>query len=72
LKDKEFDYRITPNTICYIHLSIDDYKPDLMQMDPFSDTFYLQRMVPPRKLEYYFSLAETPEIEAKFSHMIPA
>lgn len=69
--EEELTYKVTPETLCYIHISIDNYKPDLMQRDAYSGEYYLQRMVPPRKIEYFFSLVETPTVD-KFSHMIPS
>lgn len=47
------------NTICYIHLSCDNYEPDLMEKDD-SGEYTLLRMVPPGKISYYFSIAQPP------------
>ena len=35
------------NTICYIHLSCDNYEPDLMEKDESTGDFTILRMVPP-------------------------
>ena len=50
-----------PNMLCYLHLSIDNYKPDLMEPKYSRPGVYsLRRMIPPRRVEYYFSLCEAP------------
>lgn len=46
--------------ICYLHLSIDDFKADLMNYDQETDEYSILRMVPPRRIEYYFSVSEAP------------
>jgi hypothetical protein len=41
--------------VLYVHISCDDYEPDMMEAGP--DGYYsLTRMVPPGKLKYYFSV----------------
>ena len=50
---------INENTFCYLHLSIDEFKGDLMDKSE-NGQFNLMRMVPPKKVEYYFSLANAP------------
>ena len=50
---------INDSTFCYLHLSIDEYKGDLMEKSE-NGQFNLMRMVPPKKVEYYFSLVNAP------------
>jgi hypothetical protein len=45
-----------------VHLSIDKFEPDLMSIDPDNpDEYFLTRMVPPKQVEYYFSIAGVPQ-----------
>jgi len=53
-----------------IHLSIDRFEPDLMKLDPEkSDEYIITRMVPPKTVQYYFSILGEPryriDIESK-------
>lgn len=48
------------NTICYIHLSSDNFEPDLMSKDEKTGYFSILRMVPPGPINYYFSIAQPP------------
>jgi NLR family CARD domain-containing protein 3 len=53
-----------------IHLSIDRFEPDLMHLNPESTHEYiLTRMVPPKTIQYYFSIEGIPrylvDIESK-------
>lgn len=48
------------NTLVYIHLSCDNGEADLMEKDEISGEFTLLRMVPPGKVNYYFSIAQPP------------
>jgi hypothetical protein len=50
---------INENTICYLHLSLDNFTGDLMQRSD-NGQYSLMRMIPPKKVEYYFSLVEAP------------
>jgi hypothetical protein len=47
-------------TVCYIHLSCDNFEADLMVKDENTGEFSLERMVPPGKINYYFSIAQPP------------
>jgi len=47
------------HTVVYIHLSSDNYEADLMEKD-IEGEFSVLRMVPPGKIEYYFSIAQPP------------
>lgn len=38
-----------------IHLSIDDYKPDSLDMME-ANNFSIYRMVPPKEVKYFFSI----------------
>ncbi len=44
------------NTLVYIHLSSDNYEPDLMEKDDLTGEYTLLRMVPPGEVKYYFSI----------------
>lgn len=44
------------NTLVYIHLSSDNKEADLMEKDELTGEFSLLRMVPPGKVNYYFSI----------------
>ena len=50
---------INENTFCYLHLSIDEFKGDLMEKSD-NGQFNLMRMIPPKKVEYYYSLVDAP------------
>lgn len=40
-----------------IHLSIDDFYPDLMKIDPVTKgEYFITRMVPPKPIQFYFSI----------------
>lgn len=44
-----------------VHLSIDKFEPDLMSVDPNNpDEYFITRMVPPKQLQYYFSVLGVP------------
>ena len=50
---------ISDNSFCYLHLSIDEFKGDLMEKSE-NGQFNLLRMIPPKKVEYYFSKVDAP------------
>lgn len=50
---------ISDNSFCYLHLSIDEFKGDLMEKSE-NGQFNLLRMIPPKKVEYYFSMVDAP------------
>lgn len=54
---KKIVNEINENTVCYIHLSCDNYEADLMEKNEQTGEFTLLRMVPPGKIDYYFSIA---------------
>jgi len=45
------------HTLVFIHLSIDNGEPDLMEKDEITGEFTVLRMVPPGKVAYFFSIA---------------
>lgn len=44
------------NTQVFIHLSSDEFEADLMERNEQSGEFTITRMVPPGRIEYYFSI----------------
>jgi hypothetical protein len=50
---------VNEKSLCFVHLSIDEFKGDLMKR--CEDGIYrIRRMLPPKKVEYYYSISETP------------
>ena len=48
-------YDIDEYAVVNIHLSCDNYEPDLMEKDP-DGVYRVVRMVPPESIKYYFSI----------------
>lgn len=48
---------VDENTLVFVHLSCDNEEPDLMEKDDFTGDYTLMRMVPPGKINYYYSIA---------------
>eukprot|EP00347_Sterkiella_histriomuscorum_P007903 403347122 len=53
-------------TPVYIHLSCDDYRPDLMERND-DGVYRLLRMVPPGSINYYFTI-DSPEENQVYAH----
>ena len=47
-------------TLVYIHLSSDNNEPDIMEKDEATGDFTILRMVPPIRVDYYFSIGQIP------------
>lgn len=53
--------KIGPDDDVLIHLNIDGFAPDQMEKDPDNEGEYvITRMVPPKPIEYYFSVDGIP------------
>jgi len=61
----EYLEQLNPQTVVYIHLSCDNFHPELMEKDDKTGEFSLLRMVPPGPIEFYFSIAQPPILSAK-------
>jgi hypothetical protein len=51
------DLQVDEQTIVSIHLSCDDFKGEFMEFCQETGEYIVTRMVPPGRLEYYFSLS---------------
>ncbi len=51
--------RVNEKTICFLHLQIDDNKGDMMNRGE-DGVYRIRRMLPPKNVEYYYSISDTP------------
>jgi hypothetical protein len=52
---KKLSEEIDEQSMVYIHLSSDNNEADIMEKDESSGDFIILRMVPPGRIDYYFS-----------------
>jgi len=56
---RKVSQKVNDKILCFIHLQIDDNKGDLMNRGE-DGVYRIRRMLPPRSVEYYFSISDTP------------
>lgn len=51
--------RVNEKTLCFLHLEIDNNKGDMMNRGE-DGVYRIRRMLPPKNVEYYYSISDTP------------